>query len=156
MTVRLVEITEENFFDARRLAVSERQRDFLDDAVGILARGYVYRDAEAKVLGIEADGALVGLALVKAFTEAPLGYDLQQFLIDERYQNRGIGTAALRLILDRLFAEGRFDRVEVCVKREAKQALRVYEKVGFVDSGYVDPACPDCVNLLYCFSAASE
>ena len=146
--IRLVEIDETNFLDARRLNVSTEQLAFVDDASGILTRGYAYRHANARVWGVEADGALVGLALVKEFTDEPLGYDLQQLLIDERYQNRGIGTDALRLILDRLQAERRFDRVEVCVRREARQALRVYEKAGFVDSGYVDPDCPDCVNLL--------
>jgi len=38
--------------------------------------------------------------------------------------------------------------VEVCVKRADISALQVYEKVGFTDSGYVDPAVPDALNLV--------
>ena len=45
--------------------------------------------------------------------------------------------------------EGRFDGVEVCVNREDLSALCVYEKVGFVDSGYIDKDLPNCLNLIY-------
>lgn len=56
--------------------------------------------------------------------------------------------AALELVLDRLRAEGRWPTVEVCVKKTDAPALRVYQKAGFVDSGYVDPEVPDAVNLV--------
>lgn len=80
-----------------------------------------------------------------------MNYDLQQLMIDQRFQNKGYGTAALRLILDFLKREGRFHSVEVCVNRENAAALRVYEKVGFVDSGYIDNDLPNCLNLIYHF-----
>ena len=37
------------------------------------------------------------------------------------------------------------------MKRRDTAALRLYEKLGFVDSGYVDPGAPDSLNLLYVF-----
>ena len=146
--IRLAEITEENFLEAAQLTVSESQSGFLAPAVGIIARGYVYRGCSAKVYAVENDGVIVGLALVRDFTEEPVGYDLQQFMIDRRYQGRGYGSEALRLILNELRREGRFDRVEVCVKKADEAALRLYEKHGFADSGYVDPDLPDCVNMI--------
>ena len=92
--IQLKEIDEANFFAARALSVSPEQRGFLDDAVGILARGYLYRRENARVWAIEADGEVVGLALVKDMDEPPACYDLQQFMIDRRFQNRGCGTRA--------------------------------------------------------------
>lgn len=68
-----------------------------------------------------------------------------------RYQGRGYGTQALRLILAELAAERRYDCAEVCVKKEDTAALRVYEKVGFVDTGYIDEDVPDSLNLVYRF-----
>ena len=97
---------------------------------------------------IENDGAIIGLALVREFTDEPLGYDLQQFMIDQRYQGRGYGALALRLILEELRREGHYDHVEVCVKKEDTPAIRLYEKLGFVDSGYIDEDAPDSVNLI--------
>ena len=149
--IRLSEIDEASFFAARALSVAPEQRGFLDNAVGILARGYLYRRENARVWAVEADGEVVGLALVKDVDEEPACYDLQQFMIDRRFQNRGYGTQALRLILDRLSAERRYGCVEVCVKRDDLPALRLYEKAGFADTGYVDPDAPDCLNQIYTF-----
>lgn len=152
-TVRLGTITEENWLEAASLSVAEEQKSFVAPAVGILARGYVYRDCGAKVWTIEWNGQPVGLALVREFTGAPLGYDLQQLMIDRRFQGQGIGTAALRLILNRLREEAHYDTVEVCVKRDDAAALRLYRKAGFAGSGYVDPDAPDCVNLILSLNA---
>ena len=85
--------------------------------------------------------------------EEPVCYDLQQFMIDERFQNRGFGTAALRKILSVCEAERRFYCVEVCVNKQDLPALHVYEKAGFVDTGYIDDDLPDCLNLMYYFKA---
>ena len=110
-TVCLGTITEENWLEAASLSVAEEQKNFVAPAVGILARGYVYRDCNARVWMIEWNGQPVGLALVREFTEEPLGYDLQQLMIDRRFQGRGIGTAALRLILEGLREEGHYGAV---------------------------------------------
>ena len=149
--IRLVEIDERNFFRVRQLKVGEDQQRFLDSPLGILARGYVYRAQRARVLAAENDGEIVGLMLVKDMAEEPACYDLQQLMIDLAEQGKGCGTEALRLILAELGRERKYDCVEVCVKRGDAPALRVYEKVGFVDTGYVDEDAPDCLNLIYRF-----
>lgn len=146
--IRLTEITEENWLEAASLSVKEEQKAFLAPAVGIIARGYVYRNCGGRVIVIQNDDVIVGLALVREFTDIPLGYDLQQFMIDERYQGRGYGSAALKLILDELRAEGHYDHVEVCVKKADTEAIRLYEKHGFTDSGYVDEDAPDSLNMI--------
>ena len=149
--LKLIEVNEANFLEAARLRVREEQRGFVDSALGILARGYAYRACRARVLGIEADGTLVGLALVKDLDEEPACYDLQQLMVDGRYQGRSYGTRALGLLLGELEKERKYPCVEVCVKREDAAALRVYEKLGFADSGYIDPEVPDSLNLVYRF-----
>ena len=72
-------------------------------------------------------------------------------MIDRRFQNRGYGTKALNLILELLAAERKYECVEVCVNKEDAPALHVYEKAGFVDTGYIDDDVPDCLNLMYYF-----
>ena len=88
--IRLAEVTEENWMEVASLKVKDCQKGFLAPALGILARGYVYRDSNAKVFVIKNDDTTVGVAMVRDFTDEPLGYDLQQFMIDERYQGRGL------------------------------------------------------------------
>lgn len=153
--IRLIEITEDNWLEAAGLAVGDEQKNFVAPAVGILARGYVYRDCNSKVFGIENDGTMVGLALVREFTDEPLGYDLQQFMIDERFQGKGFGSKALKLILDELKKEAHYDHVEVCVKKEDAAAIHLYEKHGFADSGYIDEEAPDSMNMI-CYLREGE
>ena len=83
--------------------------------------------------------------------EEPACYDLQHFMIDSRWQGKGYGMEALRLILAMVAEERKYDCVEVCVKRTDAAALRIYEKVGFEDTGYTDEDAPDCVNLMVHF-----
>ncbi len=146
--LKLTDVTENNWLEVASLSVRDDQKGFLAPAIGILARGYVYRGCNARVFVIENDGVIVGVALVREFDEEPVGYDLQQFMIDAQYQGRGYGSAALERILDELRREGHFDHVEVCVKKADAAAIRLYEKHGFVDSGYVDEDAPDSVNLI--------
>ena len=149
--LKLIEVNEDNWLDFARLSVREEQRGYVDSALGILARGYAYRASRARVLGIEGEGRAVGLALVKDLDEEPACYDLQQFMIDGEYQGRGYGTRALGLLLAELGKERKYGCVEVCVKREDAAALHVYAKLGFADSGYIDPEAPDSLNLVYRF-----
>ncbi len=146
--IRLTEITEDNWLEAADLSVRDDQKGFVAPAIGIIARGYVYRDCNGRVYAIEDDGTIVGLALVREFTDEPLGYDLQQFMIDERFQGKGRGSEALGLILNELRKEAHYDHVEVCVKKNDAEAIRLYEKYGFTDSGYVDEDAPDSLNLI--------
>lgn len=147
--IHLVDVNEENWIDIVRLKVRDEQQKYLDHPVGIIARGYIYRNCNARVFGIADNSQMIGVALVRDFTEEPINYDLQQFMIDQRFQNKGYGTEALRLILSFLKQERRYHSVEVCVNREDVMALHVYEKVGFVDSGYIDDDLPNCLNLIY-------
>lgn len=149
--IQLIELTERNWLDVARLSVSDKQKQFLDSPVGIIARGYVYRHCNAKVHVISNNDTIIGLALVRDLNEFPPCYDLQQFMIDARFQNKGYGTEALTLILMQLRAEGKYDCVEVCVHKEDASALRVYEKLGFVNTGYIDEDAPNCLNLRYSF-----
>ncbi len=150
--MRLISITEDNWMEVASLSVKEEQKKYVAPAIGILARGYVYRDCNVKIYAFEKDGIIVGTALVREFTDEPLGYDLQQFMIDGRYQRRGYGTQALQLILEELRKEHRYDHVELCVKKADTEAIRLYERAGFTDSGYVDEDLPDSLNMIYTLS----
>ena len=146
--ITLIPVTEDNWMEIASLTVKEHQRSYVAPAIGILARGYVYRGCNVKIFAFEENGTIVGMALVREFTDEPLGYDLQQFMIDRKYQNKGYGSQALGLILDALRKEGRYDHVELCVKKADAEAIRLYEKHGFTDSGYVDEALPDSLNMI--------
>ena len=147
--IRLIDIDETSFFAARALTLGEDQRRFLDSPEGIIARGYAYRAQRARVLAVADEDKVVGLLLVKDMDEEPACYDLQQFMIDSRFQGRGYGKAALGLLLDDLKREKKYAEVEVCVDKANAAALALFTGAGFMDTGYVDPDAPDCLNLMY-------
>ena len=51
-------------------------------------------------------------------------------------------------ILDELRKEGHYDHVEVCMKKDDIAAIHLYQKKGFVDSGYIDEEVPDSLNMI--------
>ena len=146
--IKLTDLNEENWLETAALSVKDTQSNYAAPAIDILARGYVYRDCNARIYVIEHDGTIVGVSLVREFTDEPLGYDLQQFMIDQHYQGKGYGSEALGLILNELRKEGHYDHVEVCVKKDDIAAIHLYEKHGFVDSGYIDETVPDSLNMI--------
>ncbi len=154
--MRLISVTEDNWMDIASLSVKEEQKGYVAPTIGILARGYVYRDCNVKIYAFENDGIIVGAALVREFADEPLGYDLQQFMVDEKYQRKGYGSQALQLILNELRTENHYDHVELCVKKADTEAIRLYRKHGFVDSGYIDEDLPDSLNMICYLSENSN
>ena len=61
-----------------------------------------------------------------------------QFFIDERYQGKGYGLEAARLVLQRMKEDGRFDRVVLCYVEGDTAAKKLYEKLGFNPTGEVE------------------
>ncbi len=154
--MRLISVTEDNWMDIASLSVKEEQKGYVAPTIGILARGYVYRDCNVKIYAFENDGIIVGTALVREFADEPQGYDLQQFMVDEKYQRKGYGSQALQLILNELRTENHYDHVELCVKKADTEAIRLYRKHGFVDSGYIDEDLPDSLNMICYLSEKSS
>lgn len=110
------------------------------------------RGSNACALAINNGQEIVGVLMVREFKEEPVGYELQQLLIDYRFKNRGYGQEAVQLVIEKLKQKGKYNSVEVCVKMEDTSAIHVYKKLGFVDSGYIDPQVPDSYNLVYRFT----
>ena len=69
--IKLAEVTEENWLEIAVLSVREDQKSFLAPPIGILARGYVYRECNGRVWGIASGEQMVGVALVRDQNEEP-------------------------------------------------------------------------------------
>ena len=116
------------------LRVREDQRRFAADSAGLLARAYAYHAQRSEVLVIYADDTPVGMALYYDLDELH-AYDLSQLFIDARYQGRGYGTEAVRLLLQRLKADWKFEKAVLCYVDGDEAARHLYEKLGFHPTG---------------------
>ena len=80
------------------------------------------------------DGQLVGtteLRLTLAAERAEMGIAIH----DKTQWSGGLGTDAVRLVVDYAFEELDLNRVELTTDEENARAIRCYEKVGFVREG---------------------
>ena len=145
--IYLADINESNWTKLITLELSESQKDYVASPMGILARAYVYRDYNAKVFGIKDKGDFIGMLMIRDINEEPECYELQPFFIDIKHQNQGYGYKSLKLILDYLYVERRYENVEVCVKKKDIEAINLYKKIGFRDTGYIDPNVEDALKL---------
>ena len=145
--VSLVDITEDNYREVCSLSVAEDQMGFVAPPVSILARAYAKRARNARALAIASDDTIAGVLMFMELHEEPACYAIEQFMIDHRYQNKGIGKQALQLVIGLLAEDGKYAAIEICVKMSASQAISVYKSAGFEDTGYIDPGEPDSFVL---------
>lgn len=109
------------------MSVSDGQKQYVAYPTVLLARAYAYRDYGSHGFMIMENDVAVGMALYYDSDRAEK-YEFSQFFIDERYQGKGIGYEACKMILDLMVKDGRFDEVELCIIEGNYTALRMYEK----------------------------
>ena len=133
--IRLETVTPDNW--RLGLSVREDQCKYVSDSSGILARAYAYRNDRSQAFIIYDDDVPVGMAMYHDLDELS-AYDFSQFFIDYRYQRKGYGLKAAELILEKLKADGKYDKVVLCYINGDDAAKNLYEKLGFHHTGQMD------------------
>ena len=136
--IHLRKITEENFIDAFHLKLALEQERFVSHPIRSLAQAYVYRD-QCQPFGIYNGDTMVGYVMVIYDYDIP-EYDIWHMMIDESYQNRGYGSAALDRVLDYIKSKpfGSSNRVTLTCNRQNIRALNLYQSKGFTETGAAD------------------
>lgn len=132
--IRLCPITKENIDQILCLSVYDEQKGFVSSVAESLAQAYVYGDT-AFPFAVYNDDEPVGFIMM-GYYEAKHYYTLWKFLIDKKYQHKGYGRQALELGLE--FIKERFDpdAVYTGVAYGNNTAKKLYESVGFEDTGF--------------------
>ena len=128
--IRLVDIDPGNW--RIRLEVAESQRHYVANSAVMLARAYAYRKQRSRAFMIYDDETPVGMGLYYDLPDLEC-YDLSQIFIDERYQGKGYGRAATKLILDAMKQDGKYNKVDLCYIEGNDAAKKLYESFGFVE-----------------------
>ena len=133
-TVTLRDITEDNVRPVMRLDVTDAQQNFVaPNSVSIAEHAY---STEAWLQAVYADDAPVGLVLLSERPSVPRFY-LWRFMIDQRYQGLGFGSAAMHRVFDRVrsFPEG--SELFLTYVPGDDGPREFYAKLGFEDTGIV-------------------
>ena len=59
------------------------------------------------------------------------------------------GYKSLKLILDYLYIERRFESLGVWLKEKDIEAINPHKKIGFKDMVYINPNAEDVLNLVF-------
>ncbi|MEP9384745.1 GNAT family protein [Nocardioides sp. KR10-350] len=85
---------------------------------------------------IEVDGAFAGQVTVNNIVRGSAQFASVGYWIDQRYAGRGITPLAVALVIDHCFTAARLHRIEICIRPENSNSLRVVEKLGINEIGY--------------------
>jgi diamine N-acetyltransferase len=144
--ISLKSITRENIDEVLALQVTEDQRAFVSANGDSLAQAYVYPET-AFPFAVYEDSVIVGFIMM-GYYEVKEYYTLWKFMIDRRYQNRGYGRKALELGIQ--YLRDRFDvpRIYTGVVPGNSVAKKLYESVGFKDTGLIELGMEEmCLTL---------
>ena len=146
--VHLEKINGNNVWDIIKLSVNESQRAFVagNDISIIEAYIAITGNGHAFPFGIYDDEAPVGFIMIGYGTDdhwedppaiAGNNYNIWRLMIDEKYQYRGYGKAALALAIDfiRTFPCGKADKCWVSYAQENKTAEKLYRSFSFEPCG---------------------
>ncbi|NUS38412.1 MAG: GNAT family N-acetyltransferase [Lysobacter sp.] len=144
-SVRVEPVTPALRAAVERLRVAPAQRAQVGDVPVHLAQAA--RDPCSEPMAILADGIVVGFYRLDFATRTVGGRDfgaacvaLRPFLVDARWQGRGLGRRALRALLDDLAARHPQRRLLLLAVDCGNHAARaLYRRAGFVDSGALLP-----------------
>ena len=129
--IYLKDVTSENWKIS--LEVAPNQKTYVADKTTLLARAYAYRHAQSYAFLIYHNETPVGMGLYYDCAEMQC-YVFSQLFIDKRYQGKGYGLAAVKLVLESLRQDGRYDKVSICYKEGNTSAKHLYEKFGFIET----------------------
>ena len=134
--INLKEITKDNIDDVLALKVRDEQKGFVVTNAESLAKAYAYSET-AYPFAVYDDDMLVGFIMMGYYGVKGY-YTLWEFMIDQRYQNKGYGRKALNLGID--FVKEKFhpDSIYTGVAPGNSVAKGLYESVGFVSTGLVE------------------
>lgn len=138
MNLRFEGVSEESYEEVLALHVAKYQDNFIETTRQCLD--------EAKELSlwnptaIYDENKIIGFAMYGFFKSEGVNGRvwLDRFMIDERYQGKGYGVNALKLLISKLYDEYECNEIFLSIYEENVVAIKIYEKLGFRFNGEFD------------------
>ena len=157
--IRLEKVNDDNFIDLMHLEVAESQKDYVASNTVSMAQAYatVASGRFVQCFGIYDGDTAVGFAMIGHRSEEYEGmaevyrhsYYLWRFMIDQRYQGKGLGRDALKLLLDYVltFPDGEEDTWSTSYDGANEAAKHLYTSFGFAPNGEKDSSYEDAEDV---------
>ncbi|AYA40114.1 GNAT family N-acetyltransferase [Xenorhabdus nematophila] len=138
MKVTLTDVNKDNYEDVMCLEVEPGQEEFVAPNSESIVESHYNEYCKARV--ICCDDEIVGFALYERCVNEgkPNEYNLYRMMIDKSHQNKGIGSAAMELLLDEMRQQPDCHRITVCYEETSERHKLFYQRFGFIEVGYYD------------------
>lgn len=134
--VNFRKITEENFDTIIHMERPEGENLVAPNAVS-LAQAWLYReDGDVFPFAIYDDDTPVGFMLLEEEMEGKQ-LDLWRIMLSPEHEGRGLGTAAVALLIQYAKASGRYQCLSLLCAHSNANARHIYEKLGFAPTGNI-------------------
>ncbi|QRG70550.1 GNAT family N-acetyltransferase [Brevibacillus choshinensis] len=131
--VEIVAVDAENWYPCCQLEVAKSQIGHIEsNAVSIAQSKF---EPTLMPYAILLDGEVVGFLMFNSVPEELDGYWIYRIMVDQNYQNRGIGKRAASLMIQEMKKLPGAKRIVVGYHPENKEAHQLYAGLGFVDRG---------------------
>ena len=130
MCIELRNVTKENWIDCIRLSLHPEQESYLASNVASIAESKFEPNNQLRAIYKKEDAIGFLAFCVEDEPPDPELYWLFRFMIDKKFQNKGYGTEALKLVIKEIKGLGA-KRIYTMHKPKNKIAKKLYQKIGF-------------------------
>lgn len=128
MNIEFREIDKTNYNQCINLKTSEEQKGFV--ATNIFSLVQSAYESNLYPLGIYKDDKMVGFILYD-FDDEINGWSMSRFMIDEKFQNQGIGKVALNKFIEFFIEKYGHIKLYTSASVDNTIAIKLYESIGF-------------------------
>ena len=131
--VKIVELNEDNWYDCCELEVSKEQQDFIEpNAISIAQTKF---ELTLKPYAIYVEDKVVGFLMYNSVQEELDGYWVYRIMVDKKFQGKGIGKAATKLMISEIANSLNAKKIVVGYHPKNVGAHNLYASLGFIDNG---------------------
>ncbi len=94
------------------------------------------RDGHSMPFAITVHGGFAGQVTVSNIVRGSAQFASVGYWIDQQYAGRGIMPLAVAMVIDHCFFTAELHRIEISIRPENTNSLRVVEKLGIKETGY--------------------
>ncbi|MBD7969222.1 GNAT family N-acetyltransferase [Paenibacillus gallinarum] len=127
--IQLKQIGKENIDECLALKVRKNQKDWVRSVSYALSLAYVHGEA-AVPFAIYDDDKIIGFVMLRNNRECN-NFLLWQFMIDERFQSKGYGKAALKSVIEWIKSTTNCHEIVVSYYKGNEVAGKLYRDFGF-------------------------
>jgi len=131
--VKIVELNAENWYDCCVLEVSTDQKEYIEpNSISIAQSKF---EPTLKPYAIYAEEKVVGFLMYNTVQEELNGYWVYRIMVDKKFQGKGIGKAATKLMISEMSKLPNAEKIVVGYHPENLGAHKLYSSLGFIDNG---------------------